>query len=79
LTASELTPTDSVESVENAVYIRNRLPDARAAIPFDNISGRVPSKSKLRPFGCLSYMLLDESKRNKLDFKFKTCMFACKL
>jgi transposase InsO family protein len=54
LTASGIPPTYWVESVKNAVYIRNRIPDAGGFSPFEKLFGRVPSISKLRPFGCLS-------------------------
>jgi hypothetical protein len=69
LTASGLPPTNLVESVKNLVYVCNRLPDAGGVSPFEKLFGRVPSMSKLSPFGCLSFMLLDESKRKKLDIK----------
>jgi hypothetical protein len=59
LTASGLPPTYWVESVKNAVYIGNRLPDSGEVSPFENLFGQVPSISKLCPFGCLSFMLLD--------------------
>jgi transposase InsO family protein len=74
LTASGLSPNYWVESVKNAVYIRIRLPDAGGVSPFEKLFGRVPSISKLRPFGCLSFMLLDESKRKKLDIKSQKCI-----
>jgi hypothetical protein len=69
LTESGLPPTYWVESVKTAVYIRNRLPDAGVVSPFEKLFGRVPSISKLCPSGCLAFMLLDESKRKKLDIK----------
>jgi hypothetical protein len=50
LTASGLPPTYWVESVKNAVCIRNRLPDAGGVSPFEKLFGRVPSISKLRQF-----------------------------
>jgi hypothetical protein len=65
LTASGLPPNYWAESVNNAVYIRNRLPDAGGVSSFEKIFGHVPSISKLRPFGCLSFMPLDESKSSE--------------
>ena len=79
LNASGLPPTYWVESVKNAVYIRNRLPDAGGVSPFEKLFGRAPSMSKLRPFGCLAYMLLNESKRKKLDIKSKKCILLANL
>ena len=79
LNASGLPPTYWVESVKNAVYIRNRLPDAGGVSPFEKLFGRAPSMSKLRPFGCLAYMLLNESKRKKLNIKSKKCILLANL
>jgi hypothetical protein len=58
-----------VESVKNSVYIRNRLPNAGGASLFEKLFDRASSTSKLRPFGCLAYILLEESKQEKLDIK----------
>jgi transposase InsO family protein len=77
--ASGLPPTDWVESGKNAVYIRNRLPVAGGVSPFEKLFGRAPLMSKLRPFGCLTYLLLDESKRKNLDIKFKKCILLANL
>jgi hypothetical protein len=79
LTASGLPPTYSVESVKNAVYIRNRIPDAGGVSPLKKLFGRVPSISKLSPFGCFSFMLLDERKRKKLDTKSQKCILPATL
>jgi hypothetical protein len=35
--------------------------------------------SKLRPLGCLAFMLLDESKRKKLDTKSQKCILLANL
>jgi hypothetical protein len=47
--------------------------------PFEKLFGRVPSISKLRPFGCLAFMLLDESKRKKLDTKSRKIILLANL
>jgi hypothetical protein len=60
-----------VESVKNAIYVSNRLPDAGGVSPFEKLFGRATSMSKHRLFGCLTYILLDESERKSLDIYFK--------
>jgi hypothetical protein len=74
LAASGLSRKLWVEAAKNAVYIRNRIPDASGVSPFQKLFGGSPSIRGILPLGCLAYMLQHGSARRKLDDKSLRCV-----
>ncbi|CAL1391452.1 unnamed protein product [Linum trigynum] len=65
------------ECMKTAVYITNKLPQARFGFisPFEKIWKMKPTVSHLRVFGCVCYVLVPEQERSKFDKKAKRCIF----
>eukprot|EP00253_Pinus_taeda_P024046 PITA_24046 len=66
-----------VEAVETACYLVNRSPSSSLEdkTPQEVWTGKKPSLSHLRVFGCDAYVHVPREKRTKLDSKFEKCIF----
>jgi hypothetical protein len=65
------------EAVETASYLRNRIPiGPKGLTPEEAYSGKKPSISHLKAYGCLAYAYMPMEKRNnKLDLTaIRTCL-----
>ena len=63
--------------METACYLVNRSPSLALEdkTPQDVWTGKKPSLSHLRVFGCDAYIHVPKEKRTKLDSKFERCIF----
>ena len=66
------------EACDTAVYTHNRSPTTslKDKTPFECLFGRKPNVSHLRVFGCLTYVLIPQSQRKKLDAKARRAIFV---
>ena len=66
-----------VEAVETACYLVNRTPTSALVdkTPHEVWTGKKPSLSHLRVFGCDAFVHVPKDKRNKLDSKAEKCIF----
>eukprot|EP00253_Pinus_taeda_P012956 PITA_12956 len=66
------------EAVDTACYLVNRLPSSALEdkTPQEVWTGKKPSLSHLRVFGCDAYVHVPKEKQTKLDSKFKKCIFV---
>ena len=66
-----------VEAVETASYLVNRSPSSTLEdkTPHEVWTGKKPSLSHLRVFGCDAYVHVLKDKRTKLDNKSERCIF----
>ncbi|PNX62607.1 equilibrative nucleoside transporter 3-like protein, partial [Trifolium pratense] len=64
------------EAVNWATYLMNRSPtfSVKDMTPEEAWSGRKPSVSHFRVFGCLAHVHIPDSQRKKLDSKSKKCV-----
>ena len=67
-----------VEAVETACYLVNRSPSSASEdkTSHEVWTGKKPSLSHLRVFGCDAYIHVPKEKRTKLDNKSKRCIFT---
>ena len=67
------------EACDTAVYTHNRSPTTslKDKTPFECLFGRKPNVSHLRVFSCLTYVLIPQSQRKKLDAKAHRAIFVC--
>ena len=76
---ARLPATFWAEAACNAVYVRNRCPTraVKGRTPFEVWTGRKPSIDRLRVFGCLAYVHIDDAARRtgKLDGRGFPCVF----
>eukprot|EP00253_Pinus_taeda_P002533 PITA_02533 len=65
------------EAVETTCYLDNRSPSSALEDknPQEVWTGKNPSLSHLRVFGCDAYIHVPKEKRTKLDSKFQKCIF----
>ena len=65
------------EAVETACYLVNRSPSSALEDknPHEVWTGKKPSLSHLRVFGCDAYVHVPKEKRTKLDNKSERCIF----
>ena len=65
------------EAVDNACYLVNRSPSSMLEdkTPHEIWTGKKPSLSHLRVFGCDAYVHDPKEKRTKLDSKYEKCIF----
>jgi len=65
------------EAVETACYLVNRSPSSvlEDKTPQEVWTGKKPSLSLLRVFGCDAYVHVPKEKRTKWDSKSKKCIF----
>ena len=65
------------EAVETACYLVNRSPSSvlEDKTPHELWTGKKPSLSHLRVFGCDAYVHIPKEKRTKLDNKSERCIF----
>ncbi|MBO1694889.1 hypothetical protein, partial [Bacteroides uniformis] len=65
-----------VEAVETGCYLVNRSPSSSLEdkTPHEVWTGKKPSISHLRVFGCDAYVHVPKEKRTKLDNKSKRCI-----
>ena len=65
------------EAVETACYLVNRSPSSvlEDNTPHEVWTGKKPSISHMRVFGCDAYLHVPKDKRTKLDSKFERCIF----
>jgi len=77
LSAIELGQEFWVEAVETTCYLVNRSPSSalKDKTPQEVWTGKKPSLSHLRVFGCDAYVHVPKEKRTKLDSKSKKCIF----
>ena len=63
--------------METACYLFNRSPSSvlEDKIPHEVWTGKKPSLSHLRVFGCDAYVHIPMEKRTKLDNKSERCIF----
>ncbi|KAI7958937.1 hypothetical protein MJO28_002728 [Puccinia striiformis f. sp. tritici] len=76
---ANLSPRFWAEAVVTATDLCNLLPSRTRnfSIPYDTFFGRSVDISKLRPFGCLAYLLIPEAVRTKkLDARSEKCIFV---
>ncbi|XP_072936892.1 uncharacterized protein [Epargyreus clarus] len=66
------------EAVNTAVYLKNRSPTlaVRGCTPEEKWMNKKVSISHLRTFGCIAYVHINTSKRNKLQAKAKKYIFV---
>eukprot|EP00253_Pinus_taeda_P032839 PITA_32839 len=66
-----------VEAVETTCYLVNRSPSSALEdkTPQKVWTGKKPSLSHLRVFGCDAYVHVPKEKRTKLNSKYKKCIF----
>eukprot|EP00253_Pinus_taeda_P034965 PITA_34965 len=66
-----------VEAVDTACYLVNRSPSSALEdrTPREVWTGKKPSLSYLRVFGCDAYVHVPKEKRTKLDSKSEKCIF----
>eukprot|EP00253_Pinus_taeda_P015414 PITA_15414 len=66
-----------VEAVETTCYLVNRSPSSSLEdkTPQEVWTGKKPSLSHLRVFGCDAYVHVSKEKRTKLDSKYEKCIF----
>jgi len=59
------------------VYILNRCPtkSLKNSVPEEAWTGRKPDVSHIRIFGCVAYANVPNKLRQKLDNKYKKCIF----
>jgi transposase InsO family protein len=76
---ARLPPTFWAEAAHNAVYVRNRCPTRAVAdkTPYEAWTGTKPSIERLRVFGCLAYVHIDDAAKRtgKLDGRGFPCIF----
>ena len=77
LSGTELGQEFQVEAVETACYLVNRSPSSALEdkTPHEVWTGKKPSLSHLRLFGCDAYVHVPKEKRTKLDNKCERCIF----
>lgn len=65
------------EAVVTAVYTRNRCPTNALVgkTPEEAWSGKRPTITHMRVFGCIAYAKVPDEKRTKLDAKGTKCLF----
>ena len=65
------------EAVETACYLVNRSPSSALEdkTPHEVWTGKKPSLSHLRVFGCDAYVHVLKEKRSKFDNKSERCIF----
>jgi len=65
------------EEVDTIWYIFNRSPSLALEdkAPHEVWTGKKPSLSHLRVFGCDTYVHVPKEKRTKLDSKYERCIF----
>ena len=65
------------EACSTAVYLRNRSPTTslKDITPFESLFGQKPDVSNLRVFGCVCYVHIPDSRRQKLDKKSFRAIF----
>ena len=65
------------EAVVTAVYTRNRCPTSALVgkTPEEAWSGKRPTITHMRVFGCIAYAKVPDEKRTKLDAKGTKCLF----
>ena len=65
------------EAVVTAVYTRNRCPTSAllGKTPEEAWSGKRPTITHMRVFGCIAYAKVPDEKRTKLDAEGTMCMF----
>eukprot|EP00253_Pinus_taeda_P017725 PITA_17725 len=65
------------EAVDTACYLVNRSPSLALEdrTPQEVWTGKKPSLSHLRVFGCDAYVHVPKEKRTKLDSKYEKCIF----
>jgi Reverse transcriptase (RNA-dependent DNA polymerase)/gag-polypeptide of LTR copia-type/GAG-pre-integrase domain/Integrase core domain len=66
-----------IESLRNAVRIRNSIPHDSGKSPYEMLKGSMPNLSSFKPFGCLAMMHIGSQK--KLDVKSLSCVLLCTL
>uniref|UniRef100_A0A0K8SGT5 Retroviral polymerase SH3-like domain-containing protein n=3 Tax=Lygus hesperus TaxID=30085 RepID=A0A0K8SGT5_LYGHE len=77
LLQSELPNDFWAEAVYAAVYVMNRSPvKSQENTPEEVWSGRKPTVSHLRIFGCKAYIHVPAEKRKKLDHRATPCIFV---
>lgn len=77
LYAQELMREFWAEAVRTAVYTRNRCPSRalQGVTPEEAWSGKRPTISHMRVFGCVAYAKVPDERRTKLDAKAIKCVF----
>ena len=77
LSGAELGQEFWAEVVETTCYLVNRSPSSALEdkTPQEIWTGKNPSISHLRVFGCDAYVHVPKEKRTKLDSKFEKCIF----
>eukprot|EP00253_Pinus_taeda_P017001 PITA_17001 len=63
------------EVVETSCYLVNRSPSSTLDTPQEVWTGKKPSLSHMRVFGCDAYVHVLKEKRTKLDGKYEKCIF----
>ena len=78
LTDAKLTHKFWAEALSTAVYLRNRSPTkaVEEKIPYEAWTGKKPTVSHLRVFGCDAYVHVPKDERGKLDQKAKKYIFV---
>lgn len=77
LHAAKLDKPFWAEAASTAVYLRNLCPTkaVKGMTPYELWTGMKPVVSHLRPFGCLAYVHVSKSNRDKLDVKSSRGIF----
>ena len=66
------------EACSTAVYLHNRSPTTalKEKTPFESLFGRRPDISRLKVFGCVSYVHIPDNQHRKLDAKAHKAIFV---
>jgi len=77
LSGAELGQEFWAKAVDTACYLVNRSPSSALEdkTPQEVWTGKKPSLSHLRVFGCDAYVHVPKEKRTKLDSKYEKCIF----
>jgi Integrase core domain len=78
LHAKNVPPRFWAECMKAAVYVINRLPQARLGFisPYEKLWDTKPSVSYFRVFGCVCYVFVPNQERSKFDKKAVRCIFV---
>ena len=78
LHAKKVPPIFWAECMKTAVYVTNRLPQARLGFtsPFEKLWKTRPTVSHFRVFGCVCYVFLPHNLRSKFEKKAIRCIFV---
>ena len=76
LAESGLPPKFWTEALQNALSIRNKIPNSEGMSPIEKLCNQKPNFRGYRPFGCLGMVHMEKEARTKLDRKARKCILV---